>query len=215
MLIIPAINCQDYETAISRIKLADKFLHRNYRWIHIDIVDGQFAPTETWGSPEELKKICSQFHDIKFEIHLMVENPSAVAEEWLKAGAKRLIVHIESPGDPEKVRLIAHQYGAEAVLSGGPGVTAEKLHEVGRHFGFLQVLTVNPGFAGQKFGEDAFNKISFLRSKLPNVKLEIDGGINDKTAMPARKAGADCAVSASYIFGADNPAQAYEELRNA
>ena len=213
MLIIPAINCKDYETALSRVKLADKFLNSKYRWMHLDVVDGVFAPTTTWGSPEELKKICSQFPDIKFEIHLMVENPASVAEDWLKSGAKRLIVHVESHGDPEKVRVITHQYGAEAMLSGGPGVSAQKHYEAGKHFSFLQVLSVSPGFAGQEFSQEAEQKISFLRSKLPNVKIEIDGGVNDETIGIAKTAGADVAISASFIFGADNPQEAYETLR--
>lgn len=216
MKIIPAINCKDYETALSRIKLADKFLRSDYRWIHIDIVDGEFAPTSTWGTPEELKKIHSQFPDINFEIHLMVKNPEVVAESWLASGAKRVIVHIESVHNIEKCRLIAHRHNdAEIMLSGGVDVSAEQLFEEGKYIKAFQVLAVNPGFAGQKFDEKAVDKIAKLRELAPDARIEIDGGVNFETIKLAKNAGADIAVSASTIFKSDNPAEAYERLVNS
>jgi ribulose-phosphate 3-epimerase len=214
MLVIPAINCKDYETALSRIKTADKILGIDYRWVHIDVVDGLFAPVVTWGSPEDLKRLHSQFSSFKFEIHLMVENHELAAAQWLDAGAKRLVIHVESAGDAEKTRLLAESRGAEAVLSGGPAVSAEKIISSGPNFKFFQVLAVNPGFAGQQFGADAADKISFLRKHMPNAKIELDGGVNPKVAKAAQAAGADVAVSASYIFDALDPKAAYEELRN-
>ena len=214
MLVIPAINCSDYETALSRIKICDKILRPDYRWVHIDVVDGKFAPVVTWGNPEDLKKIHSQFPDLKFEIHLMVEDHESVAEKWLNAGAKRLIIQAESSGDPEATRSSAESRGVEAVLSGGPSVKAEDLAERGKNFKFVQVLAVNPGFAGQEFGAESEQKISLLRQALPNVKIELDGGVNSETAKLAKAAGADILISASYIFSAPDPKAAYDELRN-
>jgi len=214
MLVIPAINCKDYETALSRVKISEKILRPDYHWVHIDIVDGKFAPVITWGNPEDLKKLHSGFPDLKFEIHLMVENHERVAESWLDAGAKRLVIHAESHGDAETTRLLAESRGAEAVLSGGPSVKAEKIFARGRNFKFVQVLSVNPGFAGQEFAAGAREKISFLRKNMPNAKIELDGGVNSEVARLAKAAGADVAVSASFIFDAPDPKAAYEELRN-
>ena len=214
MFIIPAINCKDYETALSRIKVADKILSPDYPWVHIDVVDGIFAPVVTWGNPEDLKKLNSQFQNIKFEIHLMVDDHEHVAKSWLDAGAKRLIIQVESAGDAEATRKLANEMGAEIVLSGGPTVTAEKLIERAKNFEFVQVLTVNPGFAGQEFGKDAIEKIFSLRQSMPNVILELDGGVNSETAKLGKDAGADILISASYIFSAPDPKEAYEELRS-
>ncbi len=216
MRVIPAINCKDYETALSRIKLADKFLDPDYRWIHIDVVDGEFAPTETWGSPEELKKIHSQFPEINFEIHLMVKNPEVIAESWLASGAKRIIVHLESVHSIEKCRLIAHHHNdAEVMLSGGVDVSAKELFEEGKYIQAFQVLAVNPGFAGQEFDPKAVDKISELRKLAPDAKIEIDGGVNFETIKLAKQAGANIAISASTIFGSDNPEEAYKRLSNS
>ncbi len=214
MLVIPAINCKDYQTALSRIKICDKILRPDYRWVHIDIVDGKFAPVVTWGSPEELKNIHSQFPNLKFEIHLMVEDHEKVAKGWLDAGAKRLVIQTESLGNHDATRLLAESRGADAVLSGGPSVEAEKIFLAGKNFKFVQALSVNPGFAGQPFGTESLDRISFLRKNMPDVKIELDGGVNAKVAVAAKGAGADIATSASYIFDAPDPRVAYEELRN-
>lgn len=214
MLVIPAINCKDYGTALSRIKTCEKILRPDYRWVHIDVVDGKFAPVVTWGSPEELKNIHSQFPDLKFEIHLMVDNHEQVAESWLDAGAKRIIIQADSSGNPEATRVLAESRGADAVFSGGPTVKPEKIFSGGRNFKFIQILSVNPGFAGQPFGTESLDRISFLRKNMPGVKIELDGGVNAKVAASAKAAGADIAVSASHIFAAPDPKEAYEELRN-
>jgi ribulose-phosphate 3-epimerase len=186
----------------------------DYRWVHIDVVDGKFARVTTWGSPDDLKRFHSQFPDIKFEIHLMVENYDRLVGHWLDAGAKRLVIQAESAGDPEIARIMTEDRGAEVIFSGGPAISAEKMLVRGRNFKFFQVLAVNPGFAGQEFGTKALDKISFLRKHVPNAKIELDGGVNPKVAKEARAAGADIAVSASHIFDSANPMAAYEELRN-
>lgn len=212
MKIIPAINCIDYKTALSQIKLAHSFLRADYQWIHIDIVDGEFAPNTTWGSPEELRGLTAQFRNINFEIHLMVKNPEDVVEDWIESRARRLIIHVESSGDPEKIRKIAGKRNTATILAGGRETSAEELFEKGKNFDLFQVLAVNPGLAGQKFDNNAEQKIRELRALAPKAQIEIDGGVNFETIKLAKSAGADIAVSASTIFNSDNPKEAYTRL---
>lgn len=211
MKIIPAINCNDYETALSRIRTAAAFVDRDYPWVHIDVVDGKFAPVTTWGNPEDLKKLAGQFLELRFEIHLMVHHPESVAGEWLASGAGRLIVHAESQGDPLAVKTACDMRKKECVLSMGPGTQPENIAIIEK-FDFFQVLAVNPGFAGQKFSEDSLKKIRFLRAERPDARIEVDGGMNPETAKLAKEAGADVLVAASYIFASPDPAKAYKEL---
>lgn len=208
MQVIPAINATSFNGAKKQIEQAVKFAEL----IHIDIVDGKFAPNTTWGSPDELSKVGGQISNVSFEIHLMVENPEAVIEDWLKAGAKRIIVHLESITDSVYIIETCEYYGAEAVLAINPETEMEKLLAHTDEFKAFLLLAVYPGLAGQKFQHQIVSKIEFLRERAPNVKIEVDGGINLETAKLAKEAGADILVSASYIFGSENPKKAYEQL---
>jgi ribulose-phosphate 3-epimerase len=217
-MIIPAINAKTLEEA--KVQM-EKFIGLSTEakigagWIHLDIVDGKFAPNLTWNSPREAGIMKRELKNVSWEIHLMVMNPEAVAEEWLRVGTKRLIVHLESNGNTKNLYELCKKYGAELFLAVGPDGKAEEL-ALGRSVadGF-QILTVSPGKAGQAFGEDSLKKIRFLRQKFPDVKIEVDGGINPKTAKLAKDAGADLFVSASYILQADNSNEAYQRLADA
>lgn len=208
MKIIPAINATSFNGAEKQIEQAAKFAEL----IHIDIVDGKFAPNKTWGSPDDLSKVRGQLPNVSFEIHLMVENPEAIVEDWLKAGAKRIIIHLESITDPVYIIETCEHYGAEVALAINPETEMEKLLAHTDEFKAFLLLAVHPGLAGQKFQHQIVSKIEFLRERAPNVKIEVDGGINPETAKLAKEAGADVLVSASYIFGSENPRKAYEQL---
>lgn len=211
MQIIPAINTPDFETAEQQIKQATEFSE----WIHLDITDGVFSPAQIWGSPEELSKF-SEVRLPKIEVHLMVSNPEAVIDSWLRTGlVKRIIVHLESMTDSVCILGKCQKYGVEAVLSINPGTEVERLLAHKDDFKYFQVLAVAPGWAGQKFNEKIIDKIRFIRENMPDAIIEVDGGINPETAKLAKAAGADILVSASYIFSNENPKKAYEELQNA
>ncbi len=210
-MVIPAINCKDSQTARRQIATARAFSE----WIHIDIVDGVFAPATTWGSPGEVRELKVADRGLKIEAHLMVENPEEVLTSWLEAGVERVIVHAEVLRNERLVAQLCARYGVEAVLAGGPTVTAEMLAEYREYFSFYQVLSVTPGFAGQKFGDEAIEKIRALLEKVPNATIEVDGGVNPETAARTKQAGAKILVSASYIFGSADPQQAYGELVTA
>src|SRR3989344_2082250 len=142
MQILPAINCPDFACAKERIRKAEAFAE----WIHVDVVDGKFAPPVTWGNPEEFASLTTP---LKLEVHLMVEDPEGALDAWLRAGAKRVVVHLESLKDHVYVLEKCKKFGAEVFLGINPGTEAERAFaHAGDFQGFL-VLAVFPGYSGQ------------------------------------------------------------------
>jgi ribulose-phosphate 3-epimerase len=214
MLVIPAINCIDLECVKDKIAKAVGFLEAG-AWIHLDVADARFTFNKTWGNPEELKALLAESVPLKPEIHLMVEEPERTAPAWLEAGAKRLIVHLETMRDPSRVDILkeaCRSRGAELMLAASPETPKEAFSLHGEKADAFQVLAVNPGFAGQGFQPFVLEKVRWLRDAFPSVPIEVDGGINAETARMAKEAGADMVVSASYLFDAPDPALAYSML---
>lgn len=212
MQIVPVLNCADRHDAEKRILVAQTFLTEG-DFLHIDVADGIFTFHKTWNDPLGWQALHIPF---PLEVHLMVEHPEAWILPWLMAGAMRFIVHIETI-DADSFHAIAAEcaaQNAELMLSSDPETPQEEftpyLHEMSR----FQVLCVNPGLAGQKFLPLALEKVKWLKYALPHAIIEVDGGITPETAQWARDAGADIVVSASYIFGSQDPKGAYEELKN-
>jgi ribulose-phosphate 3-epimerase len=211
MQIIPVLNCLDRVSAEEKIAAAEKFLKKG-DFLHIDVADGVFAFHKTWNDAAGWAALKLPF---PLEVHLMVEHPEAWIAPWLAAGAKRFVIHIETV-DEDSLRTIAaacKEGGAELVLSSNPETPVVEftpyLHNTSR----FQVLAVNPGLAGQKFLPLTLEKVKWLKAARPDAIIEMDGGITPETARWVKDAGADIAVSASYIFGSDDPGKAYEELK--
>jgi len=223
--IIPSVNCTNFECVCDKFNKAKDFLSQD-GWLHLDVADARFTYGKSWNNPLELKQLFAEGSKFNVEVHLMVEEPETVAEEWLKAGAKRLIIHLEtvqdgrvhSDGEVERMTpldYIAHlasKYGADVMLAINPGTPVELLSPFLKTFSFFQILAVIPGPAGQPILPIAYEKIKFLRANAPNAKIEVDGGINLETGKKAVEAGANILVAASYIFGSSNPKKAYTEL---
>ena len=185
-------------------------------WVHVDIGDGKFASIVSWGTPEEWQKLLSEeeFKGLNVEFHLMIQAPETVLDAWLRTGAKRIIVHLETMTDSVYVLEKCKKHGAEAVLSIGPKTEVERLLAHEHDFKRFQILAVFPGLQGQKFQQEALQKIKFIREKMPSAIIEVDGGINLETAKLVKDAGADIVVSASYIFESLNPKEMYNKLAN-
>jgi ribulose-phosphate 3-epimerase len=145
----------------------------------------------------------------------MVNHPEKVIEDWLKAGAKRIIVHAEAMIDESFVLAKCKEYGAEVMLAANPETPAERLLKHKDDFKYFQLLGVKPGWAGQNFRPEVINKLKLLRKQAPDAIIEVDGGINPETARLVKEAGADIAVSASYIFGSNDSKSKFEELLRA
>ena len=208
MAIIPAINEVNFEEIKKKVLLVQSF---GSKWAHLDVADGKFTKNVLWNNPEELK-VESEKWKVKIEVHLMVESPEDVLEEWLKTGIKRIFVHYESIKDFELLKDKCGAAGVELGLAIGPHIPAEGLFEYKGKVSCFLILAVEPGISGQKFLDNQLEKIRVLREKIPNAKIEVDGGINIRNAFDIKQAGADILVSSSYIWNSENPKEAYELL---
>lgn len=210
MKVIPVINCPDLECVRKKIELAKTFLHEG-DMLHIDVTDGSFATHKTWADPLAWPTLKSPFG---LEVHLMVDHPEEFADDWLTAGAQRLIVHVESLNGQSMHEIIsaAEHHHAEVMLSSKPESTNDDVAPYLKHFHLFQVLAVQPGPAGQEFLPFVCDKVRFLREEHPDAIIEVDGGMNPETARRVKEIGADTIVSSNYIFNAADPKKAYEEL---
>ena len=208
--VIPAINCHlgDAKCVEEKVRAAEKFAD----WIHLDVADGKFTFNKTWA---DLTAWAHFRTKLNLEVHLMVEGPERYIVSWLAAGAKRFVVHVETLTMETAKSIIAEakKRGAGAMLTLNPETPAEALRPYFKLFSYYQVLSVNPGFAGQKFLPMSLDKLRFLRRELPDAKIQIDGGVNLETGKLAREAGADILLAASHIFNSNDPKKAYESLK--
>ncbi|MEK7464710.1 MAG: hypothetical protein AAB617_02950 [Patescibacteria group bacterium] len=207
MKVLPAINCYDFKCVLVKLaQLHDTPAH----FIHIDVSDGKFTKIKSWNEPKELGIITSEWPELNFEIHLMIENPEKKVAEWFKAGAKRVLIHLEAIKSEETIYKLIKM--GEIGLSIKPETKPEKLLKFSDKISFFQLLAVKPGPSGQKFDEKTLEKIKFLKKNAPKAKIEIDGGMNLENAKLVKRAGADFIVSASYIFDHHHPKKAFQEL---
>jgi len=211
MTVTPAVNETSFFEIEKKIRKAADF---GALWIHLDVSDGKFTKNTLWNNPADLLNINDKLSNIKIEVHLMVENPDEVFENWIDAGAQRVILHLEAIKDLEVIKEKCANSGVELFIAGNPDTLVDKfLAYKGMVDGFL-VLAVNPGLAGQKFQEDQLEKIKVLRQTFPDTKIEADGGVNADNTKAIKDAGADILVSASYIWNSKSPKQAYLDLLN-
>lgn len=215
MQVIPAINCFDLKDVEENLKIVRRlggFLVKRPEWVHLDYADGRYTFNKTWGSPDDFLKLNSKDRKFNWEVHLMVLEPEKLISGYLKAGVKRLIIQAETINNFHFILSEFEKYNAELMLSVSPDTSAEALKPYFDKVDEFQILTVHPGFAGQKLLSLNLDKIKFIRRHLPKAKIEIDGGINPETAKTAKAAGADIVVSASYILNSRNPKKAYRNL---
>lgn len=206
-MIIPAIlakSKKDFEEKIKKIApYADV--------IQIDVMDGAFVPNTTWADTKEIKNMRLP---MRFEAHLMVKNPEAGAiEEWAKAGAFRIIFHIEATKKALVCVKQIKKYKREAGVSINPKTPVEKIKPFLKKIDYVLVMGVAPGFSGQKFQSVALDKIKQIRTFAPKIKISVDGGVDKTNAKKLYTAGADYLCAASAIFKEKNIAEAIRELR--
>jgi ribulose-phosphate 3-epimerase len=194
MKLIPTINEESFEEIKRKIEIITPFTD----WIQIDVCNNTFAPRMTWNNPQDLLTIDT---NLNIEIHLMIENPENVLDEWYKISqVKRMIIHYEATDNVEKNIEIAQKYGKELGLAIGPETSWELLTKYFDRINFIQLLAVNPGLAGQEFNLRILDKIKTLKENKNNVIIEIDGGVNLNIAKLVKEAGADIINSSSFIF---------------
>jgi len=184
-------------------------------WIHVDVMDNHFVPNLTLGLP--VVKSLLKVTDIPIDCHLMIDDPDRWAIGYAEAGAYNVTVHVEAANDPVKLAQDLRAAGSKAGLSIKPGTPLEPYVEVLKHYDTLLVMSVEPGFGGQKFMTDVLEKVRTARRLVDtgHLKLlvEIDGGINADTIEQAAQAGVDCFVAGSAVYDAADPGKAVEALR--
>ena len=167
--------------------------------IQVDIMDGHFVPNLTFGPlvVEAVRKVT----DLPIEAHLMIENPELFIEAFAKSGASLIEVQVEATTSLYRTVQAIKELGADAGVAINPATSVETLREILPYIVLVNVMTVEPGFGGQRFIAHSPDKIRRLRAMAPDVEIEVDGGIDAQTAPLAVKAGATVLVAGSSVFG--------------
>ncbi|MFZ4506312.1 MAG: ribulose-phosphate 3-epimerase [Fimbriimonas sp.] len=166
-------------------------------WLHLDVMDGQFVPSITFGAAltKELKGQCQ----LRFEAHLMTETPDAHFEAFREAGCERIIFHTEATAHAHRHCQTLRQAGVQAGIAINPGTPADVVAPLLDVVDLVLVMTVNPGWGGQKFIAAALKKVEQIRAWAPAVDIEVDGGVDPGTIRSAWDAGANVFVVGSYL----------------
>jgi ribulose-phosphate 3-epimerase len=213
-LIAPSILAADFGRLAEEVQAVAE---AGADWIHVDVMDGHFVPNITIGPPivEAVKRATT----LPLDVHLMIEKPERYIEDFARAGATTIGVHVEVCPNLHRTVAQIREAGARASVTLNPGTPASSVEPVLGDIDQVLVMTVNPGFGGQKFIASMLSKIETLRGWICerelDVRLEVDGGIGMETIGGAARAGADVFVAGTAVFGAPDYAEAIAALRRA
>jgi len=212
--IAPSILSADFSRLAEEIKTVEA---AGASLLHVDVMDGHFVPNITLGLP--VVKSIARATRLPIDAHLMISEPGRYAEQFVKAGAHMVSVHVETDAHLHRTVNSIKSAGAQAGVVINPATPVESLTEILSFVDYVLVMSVNPGFGGQKFIPTAIDKVRRLRRLIDQrglaVRIEIDGGIDVENIQQVVDAGAEIIVSGSAIFGADDPGEAVRQLREA
>jgi ribulose-phosphate 3-epimerase len=184
-------------------------------WLHVDVMDGVFVPNLTFGA--KVIETCKKLTTLPLDCHLMVVEPEKYFDSFVKAGADTITIHVEAAPHLHRQVMRIKELGAKAGATLNPSTSLETLREVASDLDLLLIMSVNPGFGGQRFIEGSVNKIARARQLLDDTRsralLEVDGGIARETITACWRAGADTFVAGNAIFSAKDPVVEIAALR--
>src|SRR5437763_917863 len=198
-------------------KLADEIatVEEHADLLHLDVMDGHFVPNITMGP--QIIKACRAVSELTFDCHLMIEEPQRYIDAFIDAGADMISVHAEAERHLQRALQMIRDGGAKAGIAINPATEAESLSTSIEFCDFVLVMTVNPGFGGQRFIEPVVSKIrhiaQMIRERGVAVEIEVDGGIDARTAPAVVSAGANILVAGSAVFGHEDRTAAMEPMR--
>lgn len=205
---VSILNCDfnNLEKEIKKIETCD--------YLHLDVMDGHFVPNISFGYPV-LKNI-KNITKIPLDTHLMIENPYDYIDDFVKLGSKIITIHVEA-NEPKKTIEYIKSKGIKAGVSLKPDTKVKKINPYLKDIDLILVMTVEPGFGGQKFMEKQMKKVEYfakLRDEMNyNYVIQVDGGINEKAINKVKETGVDIVVSGSFITQNEDPKKAIELLR--
>jgi ribulose-phosphate 3-epimerase len=185
-------------------------------WYHVDVMDGVFVPNISLGMPiiQAIKKHATK----PLDVHLMIVDPDRYLKTFKDVGADVLTVHIEACNHLHRTVGAIKELGMKAGVALNPHTSVDLLSEIIQDIDLVCIMSVNPGFGGQKFIENTYTKVSKLKKliteKQANTLIEIDGGVNEGNAQKLLQAGADVLVAGNFVFSAHNPKEIIERLKS-
>ena len=213
VIIAPSILAADFGNLQRDCKMVN---NSKADWFHLDIMDGVFVPNISYGMPiiNKINEVATKTLDV----HLMIVNPDRYIETFKNVGADILTVHYEACTHLHRTIQGIKSNGMKAGIALNPHTSAHLLEDVLNDLDLILVMSVNPGFGGQSFIENTYEKVKtlkMLREKSgSNFIIEIDGGVNNTNAPKLIEAGADALVAGSFVFKSDNPTKTIENLKN-
>lgn len=212
--IAPSILSADFSRLGEEVKAVEE---AGADWIHVDVMDGAFVPNITIGPPvvESLRKVT----ELPLDCHLMIENADKYIPDFVSAGADIISVHVEACPHLHRTIQAIKEHGIKAGVVLNPATTLFALDEIIEDVDMVLLMSVNPGFGGQKFIRQVLGKIQLLRNTLDQseaeIDVQVDGGVNPENANIVKKAGANVLVAGSAIFGSKDYKKAIDALREA